>query len=494
MRHSKETIVKRLAAMLVWTLACCASVQAQEWPTATPESQGMESVVLAAIVEYGAEKMMDSLLVMRNGRIVAEVYYAPYRSSMKHRINSATKGILGTVTGIAIARRDLPPATTPLAKLVPAVGALGDARWNTVTVQHLLDMTSGLDWNEPLTGAPQTLLALQRSPNWQEFILARRVVREPGTKFDYNSGNAHLLSIALTRRTGMSTDAYAHKVLFEPLGIRDIRWIKDPQGVAVGGFGLYMHTRDMARIGQLYLQRGAWNGRQLVPRDWVERVFAPKTDMDLPGFRYADFWWSLPARNTYMMSGFNRQLVMVMPDLDLVVATTGRGNYALEEFIHLVQRAASSKAPLPEDADMQARLRARTDAAAEGVAVLPGEPVKPSLTQGSFRLDDNPTGVREFSFDFTATPPRYRTLTGPRELVAPVGLEGRFAEGVDNGRPLFTRATWRDPNTLLVEQRWPEEAAWVHSLIRFNGNELELTTVNGFGMVSVVKGHRTATE
>lgn len=486
--------MKRLAAVLLWFVACCAGARAQEWPTATPESQGMESVVLAAIVEYGAEKMMDSLLVVRHGHVVAEVYYAPYRPAMKHRINSATKAVLGAVTGIAIARRDLPPTTTPLARLLPAVGALGDARWNAVTVQHLLDMTSGLDWNEPLTGVPETLLALQRSPNWQDFILARQVVREPGTSFDYNSGNAHLLSIALARRTGMSTDAYARKVLFEPLGIRDTRWIKDPQGVAVGGFGLYMHTRDMARIGQLYLQRGAWNGRQLVPRDWVERVFAPKTDMNLPGYRYADFWWSLPARGTYMMSGFNRQLVMVMPDLDLVVATTGRGSYALDEFIHLVQRAASSKAPLPEAPDMQARLRAHTEAAADGLAVLPGEPVKPSVTKGSFRLDDNFAGVREFSFDFTASPPRYRTLTGSRELVAPVGLEGRFAEGDDGGRALFSRATWRDPNTLLVEQRWPEEAAWVHSLIRFNGNELELTTANGFGMVSVVKGRRTAAE
>lgn len=486
--------MKRLAAILLWTLACCAGARAQDWPTATPESQGMESVVLAAIVEYGAEKMMDSLLVVRNGRIVAEVYYGPYRASMKHRINSATKAVLGTVTGIAIARRELPATSMPLARLLPAVAAIGDPRWNAVTVQHLLDMTSGLDWNEPLTGVPQTLLALQRSPNWQEFILARQVVRPPGSAFDYNSGNAHLLSMVLARRTGMSTDAYARKVLFEPLGIRDTRWLKDPQGVAIGGFGLYMHTRDMARIGQLYLQHGAWNGRQLVPRDWVDRVFDPKTDMNLPGFRYADFWWSLPARRTYMMSGFNRQLVMVMPDLDLVVATTGRGNYALEEFIQLVQRAASSSVPLPENADMQARLRARTEAAADGFAVLPGDPVKPSLMQGSFRLDDNIAGVREFSFDFTAHPPRYRTLTGARELVAPVGLEGRFAEGNDEGRPLFTRATWRDPNTLLVEQRWPEEAAWVHSLIRFSGNELEITTANGFGMVSVVKGRRSAAE
>jgi CubicO group peptidase (beta-lactamase class C family) len=484
--------LKRVAAIVMWVFACWTGAQAQEWPTATPESQGMESEVLAALVDFGVEMMMDSLVVARNGRIVTEVYYAPYRASMKHRVNSATKGVVGALTGIAIARHEMPATTTPLARLLPAVAALGDPRWNAVTVQNLLDMTSGLDWNEPLAGVPQTLLAMQRSPNWQQFILARRVVREPGTKFDYNSGNAHLLSIALSRRTGMPTDAYARKVLFEPLGIRDIRWIKDPQGVPAGAFGLYMHTRDMARLGQLYLQQGAWNGRQLVPREWVERVFAPKTDMDLPGFRYADFWWSLPARRAYMMMGFNRQLVMVMPDLNIVVAATGRSNYALDDLISLVQRAAVSGTPLPENAEMQARLRGRAEWAADGLALLKGEPVKPAVTQATYRLDDNPGGVREFSFDFASATPSYRIVTGNRELVAPIGVAGRFVESDDNGRELFTRGTWRDPNTLLVEQRWPEEGAWIHYLLRFSGNEVEVTTANGFTMTAVLKGRRTA--
>jgi CubicO group peptidase (beta-lactamase class C family) len=491
--NAKETIVKCVAAVLVWLFLGCAGASAQEWPTATPESQGMESQVLAATIGFGAEMMMDSLVVARNGRIVAEAYYAPYRASMKHRVNSATKGVVGTLTGIAIARHEMPGTMTPLAKVLPAVAALGDPRWNAVTVQSLLDMTSGLDWNEPLAGVPQTLLAMQRSPNWQQFILARRVVREPGTVFDYNSGNAHLLSIALARRTGMPTDAYARKVLFEPLGIRDTRWVKDPQGVPAGAFGLYLHTRDMARLGQLYLQQGAWNGRQVVPREWVERVFAPKVDMDLPGgYRYADFWWSLPARRTYMMMGFNRQLVMVMPDLNIVVAATGRSNYSLDDLINLVQRAAVSSTPLPENAEMQARLRAHADSVADGLALLKGEPVKPAVMQGSYRLDDNPGAVREFSFDFAAATPSYRIVSGNRELVAPIGLAGRFVEGDDTGRELFTRGTWTDPNTLLVEQRWPEEGAWIHYLLRFSGNEVDIESANGFGMTAVLRGRRAA--
>ena len=484
--------MKRIAALLVMAIAFLAKVEAQEWPTATPESQGMDSGALTALVEYGAKMQMDSLVVVRNGRIVGEAYYGPYRASMKHRINSATKGVVSALTGIAIGRGDLPATTTPLAELIPAAGAAGDARWSKVTLQHLLDMTSGVDWSEPLTGIPLSLLELQRSRNWEQFILARPVVRDPGTVFDYNSGNAHLLSIALMRRTGQPTDAYARKYLFEPLGIADYRWLRDPQGVAIGAFGLYLRTRDMARIGQLYLQRGAWNGRQVIPRDWVGRVFTPKTDMSLPGFRYADFWWSIPARRAYMMVGFNRQVVMVLPDLNVVAAMTGRGNYPLEEVIALLQRAATSATPIPENPQSQAVLNSRVEDVANGPGMPGGEGVKAAVLKGRYRVEDNPLGVREFALDFSASPATYRILMRARELSAPVGLEGRFIETQDSGTSLFTRAAWQDANTLLLEQRWPEEGAWTVYMVKFSGDEAEIASVNGLGMKSAWKAHRIA--
>jgi hypothetical protein len=147
---------------------------------------------------------------------------------------------------------------------------------------------------------------------------------------------------------------------------------------------------------------------------------------------------------------------------------------------------------LPENAEMQARLRAHADSVADGLALLKGEPVKPAVMQGSYRLDDNPGAVREFSFDFAAATPSYRIVSGNRELVAPIGLAGRFVEGDDTGRELFTRGTWTDPNTLLVEQRWPEEGAWIHYLLRFSGNEVGIESANGFGMTAVLRGRRAA--
>jgi CubicO group peptidase (beta-lactamase class C family) len=483
--------MRHIAAFLLF-LVLCMGARAQDWPLATPESQGMDSAALATLVEYGGNVNMDSLVVLRNGRLVAEAYYAPYRAGMKHRVNSATKAVMGMLAGIAIARGDLPAPTTLLTELFPRVGSADDPRWQAITLQHLLDMTSGIAWNEPLADAiPQTAMEMERSRNWEEFILARPMARAPGTAFDYNSGNPQLLSIALLRRTGVPADAYARKHLFEPLGITDSRWRQDPQGAAIGGYGLYLHTRDMARLGQLYLQRGQWQGRQIVPREWVDRVFAPKVDMGIPGFRYADYWWSIPSRGAYIMAGFNRQLVLVLPELNVVAAMTGRANYPFEDVIAHLQRAASSAAPLPENPEGQSVLRTRIAAAAAGRPLSGGTEVKPALVQGRYRLEDNPLGVREISFDLAASPPMYRMLLRSRELVAPIGLDGRFAEADDNGTPLFTRAGWQDAGTLLVEQRWPEEAASVQYVMKFQGDALEITRTNDRGITSVVKAKRS---
>jgi hypothetical protein len=139
--------------------------------------------------------------------------------------------MLGTVTGIAIARGELPPTTHAAGQAAARRSrAIGDARWNTVTVQHLLDMTSGLDWNEPLTGAPQTLLALQRSPNWQAFILGRRVVREPGTSVRLQQRQrAPAVDRACPPHGHVNGRLCAQGAVRRPMGIRDLRWLKDPQ-------------------------------------------------------------------------------------------------------------------------------------------------------------------------------------------------------------------------------------------------------------------------
>lgn len=316
------------------------------WDSATPASQGMDARALQALVEFGAAHQMDSLLVARHGRIVLETYYAPFAAGQRHAVHSATKGIVAALVGIAVAQGVLPDPSTPVLQLLPGrANANVDARKQAMTLQHLLDMTSGLDWDERLGQAPVTSMQMGRTPDWTQFTLDRPMAQAPGAGFNYNSGNSHLASAILATHAGMSTEDFAARHLFGPLGIADWSWRKAPEGVNSGGFGLALQTRDMAKIGLLYLQGGLWDGRQIIPRAWVDKVFAASIAMDLaPGsnYRYGDSWWALPQRQAYMAVGYLRQMIVVLPREQLVVATTGRQHYPIELFLDHVQAAVVS--------------------------------------------------------------------------------------------------------------------------------------------------------
>lgn len=480
----------RFLAMLALAGTMATAAQAQPWPTATPESQGMDSAALAQLVEYGANVKMDSLVVVRHGRIVAEAYYAPYRADMLHRINSSTKAVVVALARIAMARGELPGPQTPVLELFPEAEP-ADARWRQVTLQHLMDMTSGLDWTEGLTEAPpKTQLEMEQSRDWQRFILQRGIAQAPGTTYYYNSGNSHLLALAIARRTGGNLEAYARQHLLEPLGITAWRWRKDPQGHATGGAGLYLHTRDMARFGQLYLQKGEWNGRQLVPRPVAEAAFAPTVEMDIPGFAYADGWWAIPKRKAYFAAGFNRQLIMVLPELGIVAAVTGRGSYPFTDLVSHLERAAKSATALAPDEAAHATLQQRIAAVGTEPAMA-AAPITPAIpARSAWQIDDNRTGVREIALDFTAMPATYRIKLRTREFAGVLGLDGRFGAGQDAGTAVFTKGRWTAADTLEVEQRWPEEAGAMHYVLRFDGDELAFQHTNQFGVRGTARGRK----
>lgn len=471
-----------------------------DWQASTPEAEGMDSAVLAQLVEYGIHAQMDSLVVVRNGRLVAEAYYAPFRPDMKHRINSATKAVVGVLAGIAIGRGELPAPQASVGEL------LGDEalsqRWPGMTLQHLLDMTSGVEWTEPLgEGAPASVVALERSADWGRYLRERPLAHAPGTTFNYNSGNSHLVSLLLARSTGMSTQAYARQRLFEPLGITDWRWRTDPQGVAIGGYGLYLRTRDMARLGLLYLREGLWNGTQLVPRAWVRRVFEAQQPMTLPSFRYGDFWWTLPGMGAYMAVGYWRQWVLVLPQQGIVAAFTGRAHYPFQDVIRLLQRSARSVDALPDNPAGRDLLRARVQELAGerlGPAGRPGAAAA-HATGAVFRFASNALGLQELALDLQAARPEFRlkvhSLRDPsrtRTLVRSVGVDGRYAEGLEEGTPVFARASWPAADTLLIEQRWPEETSSTTYVLKFEGDAVEVTHTSTMGVRTVLSGRRLA--
>jgi CubicO group peptidase (beta-lactamase class C family) len=503
--------------MLRWTLAFQLAVllpgnaladEPTVWPTAgwaesTPEAQGMDSAALAKLVDFGAANAMDSLLVTRHGRLVAEAYYAPFRAGLPHRVNSTTKGVIGTLTGMAIQDGLIASLDEPVLKFFPERSVENvDARKKAMTLGHLLNMTSGLDWKEKLDDSvPDTMLQMNRSRDWQGFVLDRPMAQAPGGSFNYNSGNTHLVSAVLAMKTGGSTLAYAQRRLFQPLDIRDVRWLKDPQGIEIGGWGLYLQPRDMAKIGYLYLRKGQWHERQLLPAAWVEQVFKASVDMGFgttPGFRYANGWWTIPEKHAYMAVGFNRQLIIVLPEVDVVAVATGRRNYPLAPLVDLIAASTRSIRPLPTDGAAQGLLadRIRDASVEKPTAVIPAPALAATISGKTWQFDRNLLGVSRLMLDLTSVNPSYEIAydrgrpDAPRTpITGSIGLDGyyRVTEQAA-GMPIAVKGTWVDPQSLRIISRSLVEGDVAVYNLRFDGTSLNVSFENNRGVRAQVRG------
>jgi CubicO group peptidase (beta-lactamase class C family) len=473
------------------------------WATSTPEAQGMDSAALARLVERGEANGLDSILVTRHGKLVAEAYYAPYRAGLKHAVNSVTKAVVGTLTGMAIqdgllASRDQPVLPFFSDRTV----ANADAAKKAITLGHLLDQTSGLDWKEKLDASvPESMIQMRRSRDWQGFVLDRPMAQAPGSGFNYNSGNSHLLSAIVAKKTGGSTLAYAQKRLFAPLGIGDVRWIKDPQGVEAGGFGLYLQPRDMAKIGYLYLRKGQWAGRQLLPAEWVEQVFTASVDMGFgakPAYSYANGWWTIPEKRAYIAAGYNRQLIIVLPEVDVVAVTTSRRNFPMAPLIDLLTAAARSAGPLPADAAAQAQLadRIRDAAIEKPSAVTPAPELAATVSGKVWQFDRNALGIRSLVLDLNAAAPSYEIVFESRDPAAaaqpfagPIGLDGLFRinDKAPNA-PVAVKGNWLDAQSFRIDSRVLGEDDVTMYTLRFDGQRVNVAFENNLGFKVQMQG------
>ncbi len=319
----------------------------------------MDSELLAATFDYIAEQDAEvhSVLIVRNGYLVTEAYFYPYHQSRKHPILSCTKSFLSALVGIAIEEGYLDLDDKVMGLFPDRDIANDDPRKRAMTVEHLLLMRSGLDWPESSVSygsADNVLWQMLDSRDWVQFVLDRPMATEPGTTFNYSTGDPQLLAAVLEEATGMSTRKFARTHLFEPLGVSSDHWDwqSAPEGVAFGGGGLSMTPRAMAKFGYLYLEGGDWNGQQIVPADWVEASVANS--------HYGYQWWRL-SNGGYAALGYGGQRIVVIPDLEMVVVITGdfsgtTSRYLVDAFII---PAAKSSEPLPENPEGMALLESR---------------------------------------------------------------------------------------------------------------------------------------
>lgn len=292
------------------------------WRVSTPKKQGMNGDMLEGMLAFAKSSHLElhGLVVIRHGYIVKEVYTPPYSRDKKHSLYSCTKSFISALLGIAIDRGYIEGTSQRVLDVFPEKKFLNpDQRKDAMTLENLATMTSGLQWAEN----DDTYRSMDNDPNgdWVRFVLDAPMTGKPGGFFLYSSGNSHILSGIIQKKTGMNLRAFAQNVLFGPLGISDVDWDTDPQGIPVGGWGLKLTPRDMAKLGYLYLHGGNWDGERIVSEAWVRDSTLRHVGAG-GGMGYGYQWWIDPALAGFAALGRYCQAIYVVPSLDLVTVFT----------------------------------------------------------------------------------------------------------------------------------------------------------------------------
>jgi CubicO group peptidase (beta-lactamase class C family) len=341
------------------------------WRTSTPEKQGMDSEMLAEMLETIQEQghNIDSVLVVRNGYMVADATIFPFEPGSRHIIYSCTKSVISALIGIAIDKGYIEGVDQPLLDFFPERTAANlDADKEAMTLEDVLTMSTGLECRDSYLYRWRGLQQMRQSDDWVQFMLDLPMAEEPGTRFEYCNGASFLLSAIIQETTGMNALAFANEHLFGPLGIIDVEWSSSPQGITIGWSDLHLTPHDMAKIGYLYLNEGRWDGEQVVPAEWVKAStrehISAKTLQDSYGYQ----WW-VDDSGIYMALGYAGQLIVVVPDKDMVVVFVSdlpeNDFFVPQELLNdFIIPAAKSSTPLPDNSAGVALLESRTEALA----------------------------------------------------------------------------------------------------------------------------------
>jgi CubicO group peptidase (beta-lactamase class C family) len=430
-------------------------------PRAAPETQGISSAALLAFVEAAEREIqyLHSFMLLRHGAVIGEGWWAPYAPDLPHVLFSLSKSFASTAVGLAVAEGRL-TVDDPVVGFFPdEAPAEISANLAAMRVRHLLSMATG--HSEDTTG-PMTDYA---GGNWIKGFLAQPVGHAPGAPFVYNSGATYMLSAIVQKVTGQRLVDYLKPRLFDPLGITGATWEMSPQGIDVGGWGLNIKTEDIARFGQLYLQQGVWQGKQIVPREWVAAATAAQVDNSGRGENpdweqgYGYQFWRC-RHNAYRGDGAFGQYCIVLPDQDAVLAITS-GVPDMQAVLDLVWTRllpAFGSAPLPEDAAAHAALQAKL-AELTLPLVVAGAPSSPAAQQVSghmYAFPPNDQQIESVTCTFGADADEIvvRAAQGEHRLMAGHGA-WRFGEtALDNWRgtrrPVATSGAWTAPDTYTL--------------------------------------------
>jgi len=495
--------ISSLAISIFLLASVCATAQkATPFPLGTPEAEGVSSKGIYSFLEAAGKSKHEfhSIMILRHGKLIADGWWNPYRPDLLHSMYSVSKSFTSTAIGFAVTEKritvndkvisffsdDLPQDFSPY---------LGD-----LTIKDLLTMSVG---QEP----DPTFSIATRDSNWVKAFLALPIKYKPGTKFLYNSLATYMLSAIVQKVTGQKEIDYLQPRLFGPLGIKGIDWETDVHGINTGGWGLRLKTADMAKLGQLYLQKGNWLGKQLLPKEWVEEATTMKIEQQpdspqavkdssdwLQGYCYK-FWRC--RHHCYRADGAFGQYIIVMPDQDAVIAITSE-TADMQSELNLVWQyllPAFHEGRLPADMKTQTALEQKLHALSLAIptGIKSNHAFETSIADKSFAIEPNGKKIETLAFHFKDNRCVLDLKTDTALYTFSFG-DGKWAYGQTKrhgpnllgpakGLPPFKVAgsyRWEDEHTLELTLRYIESPHTETITCHFDEGQIAVDVKNSF--------------
>jgi CubicO group peptidase (beta-lactamase class C family) len=459
----------------------------KQWASSTPEEQGIDSAQLISVLPRNYSDY-HSIVVIRHGYIVLDASAYPFQSSQPHALRDTAGPFTSTLIGIAIDKGYIKGLDQSIWDFLPKEKTANmDARKAAITIKDLLTDSSGLKF--PMASDVATYYPLTaKEQSWVQVFLDQEMAVQPGTQFNFLYGDALVLSAILQKATGMTTLDFAKQNLFGPLGITDVTWRANPQGITIGADELYLSPRDIAKLGYLYLHNGQWEGKQIASSTWVKAATTKRFDFPFPGFGGVGCTWLdaqfEPSPYTgYWYPGGGGTAMWVIPALDLVVVSTAGKLSALEEgsqpFAKSILPAVKAEKPLPANpealAQLNARIQSLANPAPEPVAPVPDN-AKAALGR-LYTLADNTLGWKSIGVDLGTQEATLTLDAQDRHLKLPVGLDNVFRVSPAGlpANPAIFRLSEEAP--LALRGRWMSTKLEV-SMLDLTGKEQWVSTLD----------------
>lgn len=463
-------------------------------PRSVPEAEGISSEAISSFLDAVAASRHEfhSIMILRHGKVIAEGWWAPYSTDLKHTLYSTSKSFTSTAAGFAVTEGLISTGDKVISFFPDELPDTVSPYLAELTIKDLLTMSVGMD--------PDPTFRRSRDTNWINAFLSTPVINKPGTKFLYNSLATYMVSAIVQNVTGEKIVDYLTPRLFEPLAIEGMDWEEDPMGINTGGWGLRLKTEDMAKFGQLLLQKGQWNGKQIIPASWVEEATTFKIDQNpdarqsqkdssdwLQGYCY-QFWRC--RNNAFRADGAYGQYIIVMPEKDVVIAITSESPDMQDEMNLIWKHIYPSleEKALPENNEAAERLKQQL----AGLKLMPPDagtsPLVSNINSKKYSLQPNVRQFESIAFNLNDSLYTITLVVNGKEYNHLFGANTWKPDQTERPSPSLTGPvlitnnfkvagaySWKDDKTLELKLRYIESPHHEIITCKFDKNNIALS-------------------